>query len=71
MRGARLRMGDESMQHSLLTPESLNALIKFLKEEWEARGEDEREPLEEVACFVMTSYAGGFSVEEFMSIYLG
>ena len=45
MRGAHLRMGVES----------LNELMKLLEEDWEAGEECEREPLEEVACFVLAS----------------
>ena len=49
MRGMRLRMGEERRKNALLTPESLNALMKLLEGDWEAGEEKEREPLKEVA----------------------
>ena len=64
MRGTRLMMGEEMRQNTPLTPESLSALMKLMKEDWEVRGDEERKQVEEVACFVMASYAGGLRGEE-------
>ena len=64
-------MGEERRQNTPLTPESPKALIKLLEEDWEMGKEDEREQLEEVACFVLASYVGGLRGEEAPLIYLG
>ena len=44
--------------------------MKLMKEDWEVREEKERKQVEEVACFVLASYAGGLRGEEVPLIYL-
>ena len=56
--------GRREEAHTTLTPESLSALMKLIKEDWEVREDKEREQVEEVACFVLASYAGGLRGEE-------
>jgi hypothetical protein len=70
-RGVKLRMGEETRRNVALTEEGVHGLMTFLEEDWDKGNEMEREEIEELACFVLASYAGGLRGEEVPLIYLG
>ena len=58
-RGARLRMGILKRQNTSLTSKVVSCLISMMEEDYAKAKPELQEALEELACFVLASYAGG------------
>ena len=69
-RGARLRMGILKRQNTPLTSEAVLCLMRMMEEEYAKAKPELQEELEELACFVLASYAGGLRGEEVPLLYL-
>ena len=63
-RGSRLRMRMVHQQDYALTSESVLALLEILEREWDRGDEDMRSRLEDLAVYVLCTFAAGLRGEE-------